>query len=116
MIALLRAFRARLHSSAPAGSEIVMPLRGGFGALLPNRLTRRLVSMATHDDAEHPSPGVTGVLERLQAMRSAILLVPDRPTGVAIALRWRLSPEKFRLEGDYRTSSREPAARPWHAR
>ena len=122
MNALARALRMRRQTRADAGSEIVVPLRGGSAALLPKRFMRRLVTSATRIDGERPSPGITGLLERLQARRSSLLLVPDRPTGVAIALRWRISPEKFRLENDYRVGhpqrgvETDGVARPWHAR
>lgn len=116
MSALVRALMARGQSHTHEAGDITMPLRGGSGALLPTRLSRRLVSSATQADAQRPSPGMAGLLERIQAVRSAILLVPDRPTGVAIALRWSLSPEKFRLETDYDPASRESTSRPWHSR
>jgi len=81
-------------------------------------LARRLVSTATAEDAAAPSPGIAGWLERIQASRSALLVVPDRPTGVTIALRWGLSPEKLRLEDEFEIGSRGAglAGRPWHAR
>jgi hypothetical protein len=64
---------------------------------------------------------MVGWLERMQARRSAVLVVPDRPAGVAIALRWRLSPERFRLAGDFdvedpeRTLPQVNRRRPWHS-
>jgi hypothetical protein len=63
---------------------------------------------------------MAGLLERIQAKRSALLVVPDRPAGVTIALRWGLSPEKLRLEDGLVSGSQDAAAtgtaaQPWHA-
>jgi hypothetical protein len=99
-----------------ADSDVVLPLRGGSGALLRRRSSRRLISTLTRDDVESRRGGLVGWLERIQAWRSVLLVVPDRPTGVAIALRWRLSPEKFRLEDESGGWSRTGVARPWHSR
>ena len=120
MSALLRALLVRLRTPRRETSALVMPLRGGSGSLVQRRIARRLISTATSGDAAAPSKGMAGWLERIQATRSALLVVPDRQTGVAIALRWRLSPEKLRLEDDLAGGSTEGvaatgAARPWHA-
>ncbi len=117
----MRAVQVRLSARQDGASPLVMPLRGGSGALLPRRLTRRLISTATAHDAAAPSLGLAGLLERIQAKRSALLMVPDRPAGVTIALRWGLSPEKLRLEDGLVSGSQDPAAtgmatQPWHAR
>jgi hypothetical protein len=94
-----------------------MPLRGGAGALLSGRTTRRLVSTLSPADGEGSSPGLAGWLEHVQAWRSAVLVVPERAIGVSVALRWGLTPEKFRLENEFRASTwgADPE-RPWHSR
>jgi hypothetical protein len=121
MGAITRALERRKAIGDGAGANVVLPLHGGVGALVTRAAGRRLVSVATRADAESPSPGMDGWLERMQARRSAVLVVPDRPAGVAIALRWRLSPERFRLAGDFdvedpeRTLPQVNRRRPWHS-
>jgi hypothetical protein len=121
MGAITRALESRKAIGDGAGANVVLPLHGGAGALVTRSAGRRLVSVATRADAESPSLGMVGWLERMQARRSAVLVVPDRPAGVAIALRWRLSPERFRLAGDFdladpeRTLPQVSRRRPWHS-
>jgi hypothetical protein len=120
--ALMHALRRRRQAGADGESTVVLPLRGGAGALVKRSVSRRLVSIADHADAEAPAAGLAGRLERLQARRSAIVVVPDRPSGVAIALRWGLNPERMRLAGDFEITAVDPASvgsrrrRPWHSR
>ena len=102
------------------GASLTVPLRGGAAAFVSRSAGRRLITTLTAADAETPSPGVAGWLEQRQARRSAVLVAPDRASGVAVALRWGLSPERFRLAEDF---SSEQAAelsagveRPWHSR
>jgi hypothetical protein len=94
-----------------------MPLRGGAGAFVPRRVARQLISTVPAGDVDRLGGGVAGWLERIQARRSALLVVSDRPSGVKIALRWRLSPEKFRLESEFRSESWTPTGSqgPWHS-
>ena len=121
MGAITQALASRKAIGDGAGLSVVLPLHGGAGALVTRSAGRRLVTVATRADAESPSPGVGGWLERMQARRSAVLVVPDRPSGVAIALRWRLSPERFRLAGDFDVADPErdltqvSSRRPWHS-
>jgi hypothetical protein len=121
MGAITRALANRKSIGDGAGANVVLPLRGGVGALVTRPAGRRLVSVASRADAESPSLGLAGWLERMQARRSAVLVVPDRPAGVAIALRWRLSPERFRLAGDFdvadpeRTLPQVSRRRAWHS-
>jgi hypothetical protein len=120
MGAITRALGSRKSIGDGAGASVVLPLHGGLGALVKRSASRRLVSVATMADAESPSQGMDGWLERMQARRSAVLVVPDRPAGVAIALRWRLSPERFRLAEDFdvadpdHTLPQLSRRRPWH--
>jgi hypothetical protein len=121
MGAITRALGSRRSIGDGAGANVVLPLHGGLGALVKRSASKRLVSVATRADAESPSVGMGGWLERMQARRSAVLVVPDRPAGVAIALRWRLSPERFRLADDFdvadpeRTLPQLSRRRPWHS-
>jgi hypothetical protein len=117
---LIRALATSRKLGDGDGASLVVPLRGGAGAFIKRSARRRLITTLTAADAEAPSRGVAGWLERMQAHRSAVLVAPDRATGVAVALRWGLSPERFRLAEDF--SSEEGARlaagreRPWHSR
>jgi hypothetical protein len=95
-----------------------MPLRGGSGALVRRRIAQQLITEVPRSDVDETGVGVVGWLERLQARRSALVLVPDRPSGVKIALRWGLSPEKFRIEGEFQGESWMGARpeTPWYKR
>jgi hypothetical protein len=121
MGAITRALKSRKAIGDGAGADVVLPLLGGLGALVRGSASRRLITVATRADADSPSDGVDGWLERMQARRSAVLVVPDRPAGVAIALRWKLSPERFRLAEDFdvadpeRTLPQLRRRRPWHS-
>lgn len=80
---------------------------------------RRLVTTVDQSEAGATSKGFAGWLERRQARRSAILVVPDRATGVALALRWRLDPQRFRLAEGFdvtRIGLIGATARPWHSK
>ncbi len=98
---------------------VVVELRGGRGAFVPRAVARRMVTSISPEDAVLRPSGPAGWLERLQAARSAVLVVPDRPTGVAIALRWRLDPQRFRLSSEFDPArlaagvEADPAA--WHS-
>jgi hypothetical protein len=120
--ALMRALGHRRQLSGDGESSVVLPLRGGAGALVKRSVSRRLVSIADRADAEAPAAGLAGRLERLQARRSMIVVVPDRPSGVAIALRWGLNPEHLRLAADFEAAAVDIGSvgssrrRPWHSR
>lgn len=110
--------RAQGRTGRPA---IVMPLRGGSAALIGRSDCRRLITTVTEEDIENPAPGIAGWLEKRQARRSALLVVPDRAAGVAIALRWGISPERFRLASSFEGAGggellATAARRPWHSR
>jgi len=100
----------------------VLSLEGGAGALVARSASQRLITTLSAADVGRPSVGIVGWLERRQARRSRLLVVPDRASGVAIALRWGISPERFRLAGSFEREVRETALsasgrrRPWHSR
>ena len=102
--------------------RIVLPLHDGAGAFVRRSVSRQLVSTLTRADAETPLGGLVGWLQKRQARRSVLLVVPDRPCGVAVALRLGLSPERFRLAADYDPTSHEASistigrGRPWYSR
>jgi len=118
---LARAWNFRRASDGQGGDPIVVALRGGSGAFVRRSVARRLVTTVDASDAGSPSSGIAGWLERRQARRSAVLVVPDRATGVAIALRWHLDPQRFRLAGGFDLAATKAAlnvsgTRPWHSR
>ena len=120
--ALMRALSCRRRIGQGAGSSVILPLEGGAGALVRRAAGQRLVTVANQADIDRDASGLTGWLERMQARRSAILVVPDRPSGVALALKWRLNPERLRLAGDFDAAKSEHVMlgssrrRPWHSR
>lgn len=119
--ALMRALSSRQRIGGGAGNSIVLPLQGGAGALVKRSASDRLVTVASDADVRGDGRGLTGWLERMQARRSAIVVVPDRPSGVALALKWRLNPERLRLAGDFDAAKGDKALgsnrrRPWHSR
>lgn len=120
--ALMRALSSRQRIGKGEKDSVILPLQGGAGALVKRSAGRRLVTIASDTDVRGSARGLTGWLERTQARRSAILVVPDRPSGVALALKWGLNPERLRLAGDFDVSASISAAlgssrrRPWHFR
>lgn len=120
--ALMRALSTRQRIGRGDSARVILPLEGGQGALVTRSASRRLVTIANNAGVHGSTRGLTGWLERLQARRSAILVVPDRPSGVALALKWGLNPERLRLVGDFDVSGGENAAlgssrrRAWHSR
>src|ERR1700736_1381212 len=104
---LMRALASSRKLGDVDGASLVVPLRGGAAAFVSRSAGRQLITTLTVAEAETPSRGVAGWLERRQARRSAVLVAPDRASGVAVALRWGLSPERFRLAEDF--SSEEGA-------
>ena len=124
LVAQIEALRRALSSRQRIGkgdkANIILPLQGGAGALVKRSAGRRLVTIASDADVHGSARGLTGWLERRQARRSAILVVPDRPSGVALALKWGLNPERLRLSGDFDVSAGgNPGSsrrRPWHSR
>ena len=118
---LVGALRTRMRIGGGGAANVVLPLQGGSGAFLTRSASRRLITTATAADAQAPTRGLSGWLEKRQARRSAILVVPDRPTGVAIALRWGLNPERLRQAGEAGSSRLDSIpvpdkAKRWHSR
>jgi hypothetical protein len=120
--ALIRALSSRQRIGDGDNAGVILPLRGGAGALVKRSAGRRLVTIASGADLQGSARGLTGWLERMQARRSAIVVVPDRPSGVVLALKLSLNPERLRLSGDFDVSAGDNAAlgsgrrRPWHSR
>lgn len=120
--ALRRALSSRQRIGKGDNVNVILPLAGGAGALVTRSAGRRLVTIASDAGVHGSARGLTGWLERMQARRSAILVVPDRPSGVALALKWGLNPERLRLSGDFDVAAGDNAAvgssrrRPWHSR
>jgi len=118
--ALRAAWAFRKAVGARPDGSVMVELRGGRGALVNRAAAKRLATTIAREDAAAPSGGVTGWLERRQARRSALLVVPDRPTGVAVALRWRLDPQRFRLASEFDPAEVGPGdkdrqAAQWHS-
>jgi len=117
---VVRALGGRWRAGRGGASNIVMPLHGGGGSLLGRTAIRRLVTIVDASDVQEPASGVRGWLEKRQARRSALLVVPDRAAGVAMALRWSISPERFRIASSFdpRAASLSAAGRrrPWYSR
>jgi hypothetical protein len=117
---LMRALAGSRKLGDREGASLVVPLHGGAAAFVSRFAGRRLITTMTAADAETPSHGVAGWLERRQAHRSAVLVAPDRASGVTVALRWGLSPERFRLAEDFSNEEALKLAagrdRPWHSR
>ena len=104
---------------AGGAAPLVVPLHGGRGAFVGRSAARRLVTTVERSEAVATSAGLAGWLERRQARRSAILVVPDRATGVALALRWSLDPQRFRIAAGFdaaRVGLTGASAAPWHSK
>ena len=119
-MAVARAWRLRRGTSRRPKDALVLPLEGGAGALVRRGDAARLVTTIARN-APPPSSRVIRWLERVQARRSALLVVPDRATGVAVALRWRLDPQRFRVADRLEPPSGRiedgmHQAAPWHAK
>ncbi|HVB78051.1 MAG TPA: hypothetical protein VNI34_09665 [Candidatus Nitrosotalea sp.] len=119
------AFRrtAEIGERAP----LVVPLRGGVAGLVGGSSRRRLVTTIEAGSNLAPDRGLQNWLERRQARSSALLIAPDRATAVALALRWRIDPQRFRLAEPAPSSEevakrwadelpQSDAPRPWYAR
>lgn len=123
---LAAAIRSRGVADRTAGT-LTLPIEGGAGGLLQARANSRLVSLLDPEAVEAGGTSVRRWLERRQARHSALLLVPDRATGMRFAGRWRLDLSRIRV-GDIQdpplhmldralsTDSRpRRGTRPWHA-
>lgn len=114
---LRAAWKMRQETGAGSSAPLVVALRGGRGAFVRRSAARRLVTTVEQSEAVATPRGLAGWLERRQASRSAIVVVPDRATGVALALRWRLDPQRLRLAEGFdaaRLGLTGASAAPWH--
>jgi len=102
-----RAVAFRLSATASGHDPLVVPVAGGSAGLLSGSVSRRLVSLLD-PGAVHPGRGgLRAWLERRQARRSALLLVPDRATGIRFAGRWRLDLARVRAVPDLENPPRD---------
>jgi hypothetical protein len=124
---LRRALALRAARAPSPGRPLVLAVAGGAGALLTTRGCRGLVSVLD-PRAVTSRDWLRAWLERRQAGRSALLLVPDRATGMRFAGRWRLNLARIRTVPDLDhppvelvrrwlgdMSASAAAGRPWHA-
>lgn len=90
--------RGRLRE---AGPEMVLAgLRGGRASLVTGTVAARLVTVLDPGPDVPPRWSLRWWLEWCQARRSALVVAPDRPTGVTAALRLKLDPTRIRIERD----------------
>lgn len=102
-----RAVAFRLSATASGHDPLVVPVAGGSAGLLSGSVSRRLVSLLD-PEAVHLGRGwPRSWLERRQARRSALLLVPDRATGIRFAGRWRLDLARVRAVPDLHSPPRD---------
>ena len=121
--ALRRALRMRGVADRTPGA-LVLPVAGGVGGLLHATAYARLASLLDPAALASDSSRLQQRLERRQARHSALLLVPDRATGMRFAGLWRLDLARIRV-ADLSHTPRELIARhfrapqqgsrPWHA-
>jgi hypothetical protein len=105
--ALLAAVRSRFGLKARAADVYMLPVDGGRGAFLSRSSSHRLVTVLDPAAALQRRPALRRWLERRQARRSAIVLAPDRATGVRAAQAWDLDLARIRVgdSGDGATVS-----------
>jgi hypothetical protein len=125
---LRRALALRLTLTQGDGA-LVLPVAGGSGALLRRRDLRRLASVLDPDRVDLRRGGIRSWLERRQACRSALLLVPDRATAMLLAAAWQVDLARVQVAADLANpprrlidgicgpgGRRSTRARPWYAR
>ena len=125
---LRRALALRLTLGRGDG-PLVIPVAGGAAALLRGRDCRRLASILDPRSVDPERTGPRGWLERRQARRSALLLVPDRATAMDLAARWHIelarvplapdlaNPPRQLIDGICGPGGRRPGrVKPWYAR
>ena len=120
---LRRAMRMRRVADRTPGA-LVLPVAGGVGGLLRATAYARLASVLDPSAMASDRSSLQQRLERRQARRSALLLVPDRATGMRFAGLWRLDLARIRV-ADLSHTPRDLIARyfrapqqgsqPWHA-
>jgi hypothetical protein len=122
--ALALRFSAPRHEDRP----LVIPVAGGVGALLDRRRSRHLASLLDPAVVDPGRRGLRGWLERRQAQRSSLVLVPDRATAMRFTASWHLNLARIRLAPDLadpprevieeicgREAERSLRPKPWHA-
>ena len=123
-----RALALRRSAAAHTSEPLLLPVAGGSGALVRGRDCRRLVSLLDPSAVQPEKGAFRHWLERRQARRSALLLVPDRAVAMRFAGRWKLDLARIRLAPNldepprelierYLAQSRggEKRPKPWHA-
>jgi hypothetical protein len=101
-----RALALRLSAPASDHGPLVLPVAGGAAGLLGASVCRRLVSLLDPATVDPGRGGLRSWLERRQARRSALLLVPDRATGIRFAGRWSLDLARVRAVPDLQSPPR----------
>lgn len=125
---LQRALDWRRSAAARGNGPLVVPVARGRAGLVSARDRRQLVSLLDPAAVDVGRGGLRGWLERRQARRSELLLVPDRDTGMRFAGRWRLDLARIRAIPDLGNppaeliqrclgdaASRRGRPKPWHA-
>jgi glycosyltransferase involved in cell wall biosynthesis len=119
----VRTRRAAAHTSGP----LTLPVAGGAGGLLSPLTYRRVASILDPEAVSGDVRSVRGWLERRQARRSALVLVPNRATGMRFGGLWRLDLSRIRVADPQRppheliaqwlagAQPRRQGSRPWHA-
>jgi len=126
--ALRGALAWRLSANVRGDRPLLVPVAGGAAGLVNARGRQRLVSLLDPAAVQPGRRGLRAWLERRQARRSALLLVPDRATGIRFAGRWKLDLVRIRAVPDLgdppgdlirrclaEASVRGRRAKPWHA-
>jgi hypothetical protein len=122
------ALALRLSARRDEDRPLVIPVAGGVGALLGRRRCRHLASLLDPADVDPRRRGLRGWLERRQARRSNLVLVPDRATAMRFTASWHLDLARVRLAPDLANPPREVIEeicgrdaeqsvrpKPWHA-
>jgi hypothetical protein len=125
----LRRALALRHTLTRGDAALVIPVAGGRAALLRRRDLHRLASILDPSRVDLERRGVRSWLERRQARRSELLLVPDRATAMRLAASWHVDlarvhvaadlahPPRRLIEGICGPGGRRSTrARPWYAR
>ena len=108
---------------------LVIPIAGGTAALLRRSDFRRLASILAPSRVDLARTGVRSWLERRQARRSALLLVPERATAMRLAAAWHVDLARVHVAADLANPPRQlidgicgpggrrsTGAKPWYAR
>jgi len=121
-----QALRMRRVTARTQGT-LTVPVAGGTGGLLRAATYERLASLLDPAAVTAEGHSLRRWLERRQARRSAVVLVPDRATGMRFAGLWRLDLSRIRVADLEHPSSelisrvlaaterRRRESRPWHA-